>query len=913
VDQESQEITSWLHCALFGYYYTYCGMCDSGSASDSEEASETPPKEFIVIKEFPEHLRALPLHDLQPRPNLTPRSGPLKLRSIDLGLYNIPGSDENPIPKKRFPDLEPPPVTPELLTGTVIFRRPYSSEIRGAMSQRLIDPKWIFCQKGPELEYGSSPGRYRSPLRTREFNDTSTRLTSRRESHFLIKGKQIGGSGASGASRAGAKLPGGSTAVGTFDAFTTSTSASSSSSRRSSKSARSTSRLAGIRPSTAPLPRRRGQRPVFNSAFEGGNLACVVRSERDENVFDLILDEDINGCGNTQWYFFSVSGMQPGQSVLFRILNLGKNRSLYEDGQRPLAYCVGKEVKLDTTDTTEHFPPWEPYPVAGWSRVGTEIEYKPSDMYKSELYKLLPGEIREGAEVIRKEENARTRDGAELYTLQWRYTFEGGGMVYFAAAHPYSFTRLLKVLDAIEMNPRRSKYVNRSILCTTVCGNQVDCVTITDNPHAAPMAKSSKRNICITARVHPGETVSSIVCEGILDFLTSENEEADKLRKHFYFKIVPMLNPDGVINGNYRASALGVDLNRRWGWASRDLHPSIWHMKRMLHRMQQEEPIALYIDLHGHSQKLDWFCYGCRTSEMGSQSTLDPLVLPIALRQRSEAFNLNQCSFQVASCKDQTARVTAWRELKVASAYTVEISLAGKSNKETMAMARHFKHQDYWNIGKAICCSMIPQIRISESVKEEPAILEEVEQFLEEVETREYIPDSENEEDNTSDPVFKEEKEKKRRTRRKRRNSSLRPVSVATQIKPSNSAPTLNRAKSTIPPQPQPMVVERPIIQPRLVEKQPRPSSGKEGASLARSRIFDFPSMEDRKKPPTSVSNKTLSFMNAVSGKLHPFSIGAYNWSGKDASIFYPHKISASSQLAGHYTSGTRRRIGNRE
>ena len=29
-------------------------------------------------------------------------------------------------------------------------------------------------------------------------------------------------------------------------------------------------------------------------------------------------------------------------------------------------------------------------------------------------------------------------------------------------------------------------------------------------------------------------------------------------------KIVPMLNPDGVILGNYRCSVVGVDLNRQW-------------------------------------------------------------------------------------------------------------------------------------------------------------------------------------------------------------------------------------------------------------------------------------------------------------------------------------------------------------
>ena len=72
-----------------------------------------------------------------------------------------------------------------------------------------------------------------------------------------------------------------------------------------------------------------------------------------------------------------------------------------------------------------------------------------------------------------------------------------------------------------------------------------------------------RKGVVLTARVHPGESVGSWMMKGALDFLTSTDlPEAEILRQNFVFKVIPMLNPDGVIVGNYRCSLSGLDLNR---------------------------------------------------------------------------------------------------------------------------------------------------------------------------------------------------------------------------------------------------------------------------------------------------------------------------------------------------------------
>lgn len=58
--------------------------------------------------------------------------------------------------------------------------------------------------------------------------------------------------------------------------------------------------------------------------------------------------------------------------------------------------------------------------------------------------------------------------------------------------------------------------------------------------------------VVISARVHPGEAPASWMMRGILDFLTGDTMEAQRLRALFVFKFVPMLNPDGVVFGNNR-------------------------------------------------------------------------------------------------------------------------------------------------------------------------------------------------------------------------------------------------------------------------------------------------------------------------------------------------------------------------
>ena len=47
----------------------------------------------------------------------------------------------------------------------------------------------------------------------------------------------------------------------------------------------------------------------------------------------------------------------------------------------------------------------------------------------------------------------------------------------------------------------------------------------------------------------------------------------NELREEFLIKIIPMVNVDGVINGNYRSNISGSDVNRQWLFPSKKFQP----------------------------------------------------------------------------------------------------------------------------------------------------------------------------------------------------------------------------------------------------------------------------------------------------------------------------------------------------
>ena len=155
-------------------------------------------------------------------------------------------------------------------------------------------------------------------------------------------------------------------------------------------------------------------------------------------------------------------------------------------------------------------------------------------------------------------------------------------IAYFA---PYSYERHQDLLAAVQTHP----LVALEHLGETLDKRDLTLVKIGDGD-------AKKRNIWITARQHPGETMAEWLIEGLMHSLLDDDNATGKLlleKANFY--IVPNMNPDGSVRGHLRTNAVGTNLNREWANPSLDKSPEVFYV---IHKME-ETGVDLFYDVHG--------------------------------------------------------------------------------------------------------------------------------------------------------------------------------------------------------------------------------------------------------------------------------------------------------------------------
>lgn len=178
---------------------------------------------------------------------------------------------------------------------------------------------------------------------------------------------------------------------------------------------------------------------LFESRFESGNLYLAQKVSDME--YNLLMSNDINTSGHTQWFFFQVRNTRAKHKVRFNILNYSKPDSLFNYGMKITVYSDKKSEKKSV----------------GWHKAGEDIRYFINGIRKDVTYY-----------------------SKSYYTATFTYQFEyDDDIVYFAYSVPYTYTDLRNDLAAIESDPERCKFVRKANLCRTLSGENCEVLTIT--------------------------------------------------------------------------------------------------------------------------------------------------------------------------------------------------------------------------------------------------------------------------------------------------------------------------------------------------------------------------------------------------------------------------------------------------
>jgi hypothetical protein len=379
---------------------------------------------------------------------------------------------------------------------------------------------------------------------------------------------------------------------------------------------------------------------TFDANFDSGNCARVEQTGANE--FAVWTAPDCAGSqhetNHRSWFHFAISGAAPGRVLTLVVHNMNCQGHLFKHDMRPVVRALPsrpqwERVRYPThtsgTKAEDNFVLRFRHKVETTDTLFCALCY-PQAYFESQaqlahldaLFGLPPVPVPHGPPTTAPPPAAPPSAGAPA---------DQAAPPVEAAALPWHLLESAAAASAAEGLPSLRPpgvYYFRELLVCSLEGRRVDLLTISGSegmmaeeeerldglfPDGRPRPRrfAHKRAFFLSGRVHPGETPSSHVFDGFLRFLLRDvDPRAQRLRDRFVFKLLPMLNPDGVCLGHYRADTQGLNLNRLYLECSLTRHPSIAAVGAVLRQLHARGELLFYIDLHAHANKRGCFLFG---------------------------------------------------------------------------------------------------------------------------------------------------------------------------------------------------------------------------------------------------------------------------------------------------------------
>ena len=442
---------------------------------------------------------------------------------------------------------------------------------------------------------------------------------------------------------------------------------------------------------------------IFDSKFESGNLRMAIKLNSEiENEYDLIIRKDYNYEKNYSWFFFSIESDRE-TDIKLNLLNFTKKKIMFDEKEkiRILVYNKNDKWTRNTYNIQYYqnnikiFPQTEDTEKNISNNIGNNLNNFLNDKFKedeknNDIFKIF---IKDKDKDKDKGDKEDLPDNEFFFTLSFCYHVNKTNIntpIYFALCFPYTYSALqeyLYKLSTIKTNKHKLKF---STLNKTICGNPLDILYITNFTSSSTI--SARQSIIFTARVHPGETSGSYVIESVINNLLNNSEESNNLLNKYIFKIIPMLNPDGVIHGHYRNNILGKDLNRMWQDPRDNVTPTIYYLKKLI---SINKPY-FFCDFHGHSNMPNCALYCCSPPKkkknkffnmpngMKSYHFYEEKVFMRIFEEEANYYQKSGEKYNLQKSKLKSARGVIYNEFNIYYSYALETGLMAKWNKQNI-------------------------------------------------------------------------------------------------------------------------------------------------------------------------------------------------------------------------------------
>ena len=424
---------------------------------------------------------------------------------------------------------------------------------------------------------------------------------------------------------------------------------------------------------------------TFTSEFNSGNMKQCTKI--NENEYSLLIALDCEGktLSNTVsnykiWFYFGVKSIKK-KLIKISIDNLNNFYKIFKNGYK----IVYNELKFGETPS-QFQESYTENEENNWKRLDTEY-------------------------------NISLDEKTNLLSIKFEYDLPEDQYVLFAFCFPWSYEKneaYLKYLNENYINKKNETniYYHDEILTLSKEKRKIHLLTITSKSNVESSKKEQyisglfpekNRNnltlhdrhiIFITARVHPGETPGTLTFNGILKTLINADNPLNKLLlDNFVFKLIPIINVDGVSNGYFRLDQDGFNLNRCYLNPNQKINPENYAITRLFYFYSSKYKVRYYFDLHADMNTRGVYTFGNALKVF--EEHVENVLFSFIFKINSNHVDFSHCIFTQRSMgtksknesagKEATSRVQFYQKTGLIHTYTVESSYyKGIFNKDNI-------------------------------------------------------------------------------------------------------------------------------------------------------------------------------------------------------------------------------------